>query len=42
MKEKHDCEMKMLAEKHEIELENFKLKKEILQLKKENEISTIY
>lgn len=42
MKTKHDYEIKIMAEKHQIEMENLKLQKDILQLKKEKEMSTQY
>jgi len=38
MRKKHDVEIKMMEEKHKIEMENLLLQKEILQLKKRNEL----
>lgn len=38
MRKKHDVEIKMMEEKHKIEIENLLLQKEILLLKKRNEL----
>jgi len=42
MQQKHDTEMKMMAEKYSIEIKNLKLMQEILLLQKEKAIKTDY
>lgn len=37
MRVKHDIEVKFMTVKHHMEMENLKLQKEILELKKEKE-----
>lgn len=37
MREKHDVELKMIAENHKIEMQNLKLTNEILQLQLQKE-----
>lgn len=41
MKEKHEVELKMMAEKHKLEIENLQLQKEILLIQKAKEKSTL-